>query len=63
MPKALWWSLGGVAVSYERGTPVQADDLMRVWRHVDMLIREHSSSSSFLLLSSLELGDEKVYEP
>ena len=22
MPRALWWSLGGGAVSYERGTPV-----------------------------------------
>ena len=25
MPKLLWWSLGGVAVSYERGTPVLFD--------------------------------------
>ena len=22
MPRRLWWCLGGVAVSYERGTPV-----------------------------------------
>ena len=23
MPKALWWSLGGGAISHERGTPVR----------------------------------------
>ncbi|KAJ1490003.1 hypothetical protein T484DRAFT_1935956 [Baffinella frigidus] len=25
MPRAIWWSYGGKAVSYERGTPVRSD--------------------------------------
>ena len=27
MPRALWWSLGGGAISYERGTPVPVHTL------------------------------------
>ena len=36
MPRALWWALGGGAVSYERGTPVAG---ARQGRAVDACIR------------------------
>ena len=77
MPRALRWSYGGGAVSYERGTPVgcrfQALQRPDVPGVVVQSERANSSdcqragSSSSLLLSSLELSDTKYmrlkYEP
>ena len=50
--------LGGGTVSYERGTPVLHRD-----RHLVPADPRQPSSSSSLLLSSLELSDTQVYEP
>ena len=53
--------LGGGAVSYERGTPVPMPRLNR--ENGSEIAGATMSSSSSLLVSSLELSDAKVYEP
>ena len=61
MPRALWWSYGGGAVSYERGTPVR----IRVWGF------GFGVSSSGLLGSGVEFeascwgteGDRREHAP
>ena len=41
IPRVIWWSYGGVAVSYERGTPA-GDDLRRMQREAaTQLMRQH----------------------
>jgi len=71
MPRALWWSWGGGAVSYERGTPVLFHGLYGREHTVAMsgsvVNALHSLLYSSSLLSSLELSDTKSmslkYEP
>ena len=64
MPRALWWSYGGGAVSYERGTPVLAGE--RGWTSLNVLrdCRTENGSSqgqnlaliAILVPSSLDSG-------
>jgi len=53
-------ALGGLAVSYERGNPEWSSGGIpgETTRG-----RNHRTSSSSLVLSSLELSDTNVYEP
>ena len=63
MPRALWWSYGGGAVSYERGTPVGLPRTQWLQFPCGSTQSTDPTFSSSSLLSSLELSDANVYEP